>query len=104
MPEEPDVSPEEMEILDRIIQKRIAAKERLRAYEMGLIANRIMEALQARPEGMNWTEIREMFDKNVSEKQIKQALQTLKTTALTRNKVNKTEEHSGERWFLSAAS
>ncbi|HBI42890.1 MAG TPA: hypothetical protein DDY78_08540 [Planctomycetales bacterium] len=104
MPEEPDVSAEEEEILDRNIRKRIEAKKRLRAYEMGLIANRIMEALEARPEGMNWAEIREMFDKNVSEKKIKQALQTLKTTALTRNKVKETEERSGERWFLSVAS
>jgi hypothetical protein len=30
-----------MEILDRNIRKRIEAKERLRAYEMGLVANGI---------------------------------------------------------------
>jgi hypothetical protein len=87
MPEEPDVSAEEEEILDRNIRKRIEAKKRLRAYEMGLIANRIMEALQSRPNGMSWAEIREMFDKNLSDNQIRQALQTLKTTALTGKKI-----------------
>ncbi len=30
MPEEPDVSPEELEILDRINDERIEAKKRLR--------------------------------------------------------------------------
>ncbi len=103
MPEEPDVSPEEMEILDRINRERIEAKKRLRASEMGLIANRIMQALQSRPEGMTWPEIREMFDKNLSDKQIKQALQTLTSTpALTRKKVEKKEEHSGERWLAAS--
>ncbi len=100
MPEEPDVSPGEMEILDRNIRKRIEAKERLRAYEMESIANRIMEALQSRPEGMNLAEIREMFDKNLSDKQIKQVLQTLKTTALTGNSVKATAERTGDRWVL----
>src|SRR5713226_5885957 len=98
MPEEPDVSPEEMEILDRINRERIEAKKRLRASELGLIANRIMEALQSRPEGMTWAEIREMFDKNLSDKQIRQALLTLKTTPLTRKKIEKDGEHSDERW------
>src|SRR5437879_5255334 len=105
MPEEPDVSPEDEEILDRNIRKRIEAKKRLRAYEVGLIANRILEALKSRPEGMNWVEIREMFDKKLSDKQIRQALLTLTTTpALTRNNVEKNGEHADERWFLLAGS
>ncbi len=53
---------------------------------------------------MNWAEIRAMFDKKLSDKQIRQALQTLNTTALTRNKVQEKGGRSGERWFLSAAS
>jgi hypothetical protein len=104
MPEEPDVSPEEMEILDETMRKRVEAKKRLRADEARSIANRIMEALQSRPEGMSWAEIRQMFDKKLSDRQIKQALQTLKTTALTGNNVKATAEHSGERWVLLAAS
>jgi hypothetical protein len=103
MPEEPDVSLQEEEILDRIMQKRVEAKKQLRADEARSIASRIMEALQSRPDGMRWTEIREMFDKKLSDKQIKQALQTLKTTALTGNNVKATAEHSGERWVLLGA-
>jgi len=107
MPEEPDVNPQEEEILDRNIRKRIEAKKQLREREAGqenVIAKRILEALQSRPEGMNWAEIREMFDKNLSDKQIRQALLTLKTTAaLTRNQVEKNGEHPGERWFPLAA-
>ena len=110
MPEEPDVSPGDEEILDRILYEAIEAKKEQRANEAKFIANRIMEALQARPDGMNWTEIREMFDKNLSDKLVRQALQTLestatlKTTALTSNGVKETEVRSGEGWILSAAS
>jgi len=104
MPEEPDVSPEEMEILDRTMRKRIEAKKQQRAFEVGFIANRIMEALQSRPEGMTWAEIREKFDKNLNEKQIREALLTLKTTALTINKVEKNGDHSDEKWSLLAVS
>jgi hypothetical protein len=103
MPEEPDVSPEEMEILDRIHQQRLEAMEQLRAEERRLIANRILEALQARPDGMEWAEIREMFDKPVSDKQLRQALLTLETTPLKRTKVEKNGDGSGERWALLAS-
>ncbi len=104
MPEEPDMSLEDEEILDRNIRKRIEAKERLRADTTALISNRIMEALQSRPAGMKWAEIREMFDKNLSDKQIRQALLTLETTPPQRTKVEKNGDHSGERWALLAAS
>ena len=102
MPEEPDVSPEEMEILDRIHQQRLEELEPLRAEQRRLIANRIMEALQSRPEGMKWSEIREMFDKKLGDQQIRQALQTLKTTALTIT-IEKKGEHAGERFLLTAS-
>ncbi len=104
MPEEPDVSPEEMEILDGINHERVEAKKRLRADEARLIANRIMEALQSRPEGMKWAEIREMFDMNLSDKRLRQALLTLETAPPQRSKVEKNGDHSGERWALLAAS
>ncbi len=104
MPEEPDVSPEEMEILDRLLAKRVEANKRQRAVELASISNRILEALRSRPEGMNWAELREMFDKNLSDKQIREALLTLKSTPLPRAKVEKNGDHSDERWVLSAAS
>jgi hypothetical protein len=104
MPEEPDLSPEEEEILDRNIRKRIEEKKRLRADQVSFIANRILEALQSRPKGMQWVEIREMFDKKLSDKQIRQALLTLETTPLERTKVERNGDHSGERWALLAAS
>ena len=105
MPEEPDVSPEEMEILDRILDKRIEAKKQQRqrkAKQINSVADRILEALQSRLEGMNWAEIREMFDKNLSDKQIRQALLTLENTELT-IKIEKKGEHSGERFLLAAS-
>jgi hypothetical protein len=107
MPEEPDVSPEEIEILDRVWRKRIEAKEQERqreAEQLNSIAGRILEALRSRREGLEWAEIRAMFDKNLSDKQIRQALATLKTTALTGEQAQKNGEHSCERWALSAAS
>jgi hypothetical protein len=104
MPEEPDVSPEEMEILDRVWRKRVEAKKRLHAYEVRLIANRILEALRSRPEGLTWEEIREMFDRKFGTRQIRQALLTLETSALTTTKAETNGDHSGERWFLLAAS
>ena len=104
MPEEPDLSPEDIEILDHNIRKRIEAKKQQRADQVRLIANRIMEALQARPEGMKWSEIREMFDKKLGDQQIRQALQTLKTTPLKSTTVEKNGQHADERWCLLAAS
>ena len=104
MPEEPDVSPEELEILDRVWRKRIDAKKRQREEkQINSIADRILEALQSRPDGMKWAEIRGMFDKNQSDEQIRQALLTLMHTSLTRNKVEKTGEHSAERFLLAAS-
>jgi hypothetical protein len=107
MPEEPDVSPEEMEILDRVWRKRIEAKKQERqreAEQIDSIAGRILAALRSRPEGMEWAEIRALFDKNLSDKQIRQALLTLKNTALPREQVHKNGDHSCERWALMAAS
>jgi len=98
---EPDTG-DGMAILDRIIQKRVEAKKRLRAYQVRLIANRILEALQSRPEGMTWAEIRGLFDKKQSDKQIRQALLNLRTTALTIQKTEKHGDHSDERWSLLA--
>ncbi len=104
MPEEPDVSPEEMEVLDRVLRKQIEARKQERqreAAQIQSIADRIAQALQTRPEGMTWPEIRGMFDANEDE-QIRQALLTLMKTPLTRNKVEKRGEHSGERFLLAA--
>jgi hypothetical protein len=105
MPEEPDVSPEEIEILDRILRKRIEANKQQRqqeAEQIKRIADRITQALEARPEGMTWPEIRGMFNDNGDE-QIRQALSTLMKTPPARNKVEKRGEHSGERFLLAAS-
>jgi hypothetical protein len=104
MPEEPDLSPEDIEILDRNIRKRIEAKKQQRqreAEQINSVADQILEALQTRPEGMSWPEIRAMFDQN-SDEQIRKALLTLMKTPLTRSKVEKRGEHSGERFLLAA--
>jgi hypothetical protein len=104
MPEEPDVSPEELEILDRVLRKQIEARKQERqreAEQMQSIAERIMQALQARPEGMTWLEIRGMFSCD-GEEQIRQALSTLMKTPPAPNKVVKRGEQAGER-FLPAA-
>jgi hypothetical protein len=104
MPEEPDVSREEMEILDHILRKRIEAKKQQRqkeAEQVKAIADRIMQALEARPEGMTWAEIRGMFNDNGDE-QVRQALSTLMKTPPTRNKVEKREEPFGEVFLLAA--
>jgi hypothetical protein len=107
MPEEPDVNLEEEEILDRNIRKRIEARKQQRLREVGkgdAIANRILEALQSRPEGMTWAEIRGLFGKNQSDEQIRQALISLNTTTkLSRNHDEQTGERSSERFLLAAS-
>jgi len=106
MPEEPDVSPQEEELLDANIRKRVESKRQLRVTQVGqenAIANQILAALQSRPEGMTWKEIREMFDAELSSKLIRQALLLLKTTALTKTETENTETHSNERWFRLAS-
>jgi hypothetical protein len=85
MPEEPDLSPDDIEILDQNIRKRIEAKKQSRQRErdeINSVADRILAALKSRPDGMRWAEIREMFDKNDSDEQIKQALLFLMKTPL----------------------
>jgi hypothetical protein len=104
MPEEPDVSPEEMEVLDRILRKRIEEKKQERQHEaeqVQSIAERIMQALQARPDGMTWLEIRGMFNSDGDE-QIRKALLSLMKTPQERNKVEKRGEQAGERFLLAA--
>ena len=106
MPEEPDVSPEEMEILDRVWRKRIEDKKQQRQREeeeINSVTGRILAALKSRPDGMRWAEIRAMFDKNHNDEQIKQALLFLMKTPLIRQKVEKKEEQSGERFLLAAS-
>lgn len=99
MPEEPDFNLEDLEILDRNLRKRIEAKKQLRAEkEINAIADRILAALQSRPDGMEWQEIRQMFDESHSDEQIRQALKT----PLVRTKVEKTRQHSGERFLLAS--
>src|SRR2546423_1056300 len=103
MPEEPDLSPEDIEILDEKIRKRIEAKKQQRqreAEQIESIADQILTALKARPDGMPWAEIRAMFDNNHSDEQIRQALLALMKAPLpmTRQKVEKKGEHSGERF------
>src|SRR6266478_964248 len=104
MPEEPDVSPEELEILDRVWRKRIEAKKQQREREAGqqtLIAEQILAALKSRPKGMTWPEIRALFGTKQSDELIKQVLLTLMKTSLA-TKVQKTEEHAGERFLLAS--
>jgi len=104
MPEEPDVSPEEMEILDRVLRKQIEAKKQERqrqAEQIQALEDRIMHALQTRPEGMTWREIRELFDGD-SEEQIRQALSALMLVPLIRTRVEIKGEPSGERFLLAA--
>ena len=47
MPEEPDVSPQEQEILDRNIRKRIEAKKQQREREAGQVAAQLLEEAAA---------------------------------------------------------
>jgi hypothetical protein len=104
MPEEPDVSPEELEVLDRVLRKQIEARKQQRqreAEQIQSIADRIMQALQARPEGMTWPEIREMFNSDADEP-IRKALLSLMKTPRERTRVEKREEHAGERFLLAA--
>ena len=100
MPEEPDVSPEEMEILDRVWRKRIEAKERQREEQINAIADRILEALQSRGEGMQWAEIRDMFDKNSTDEQIRKALLTLMQPPL---RIKIRVENTRESFLLAAS-
>ena len=98
MPEEPDASPEDIEILDRIWRKRIEAKKQEREEkQISAMAERILQALQSRPDGMRWAEIQGLFDNNHSDEQIRQALAALMRTPLARNKVEKTGGQFGER-------
>jgi hypothetical protein len=106
MPEEPDLTPEDVEILDRNIRQRIEARKQLRqreAEEINSVADQILAALRSRPDGMRWPEIRGLFDTTYSDKQIEQALLGLMKTPLTRQKVEKKGEQSGERFLLAAS-
>lgn len=103
MPEEPDVSPEEMEVLDRVWRRRIQAKKQQRQEHINSIADRILQALQSRPDGMRWAEIRGLFDNNHSDEEVRQALLMLTTKPTIKIKrVEQTEDHSGERFLLAA--
>lgn len=101
MPEEPDVSPEELEILDRVWRKRVEAAEREREDHIKSIADRILKALQSQPDGMRWEEIRGLFDKTHSDRQIRQVLLTL-TTRPAIKRVEQAGEQPGERFLLAA--
>jgi hypothetical protein len=106
MPEEPDLSPEDIEILDQNIRKRIEAKKQSRrreVEEISSVAGQILAALKSRPDGMRWAEIRRMFDRTHSDEQIDQALQILMQAPLTSQKVEKKGEQSGERFLLAAS-
>jgi hypothetical protein len=106
MPEEPDLSPEDIEILDQNVRQRIEAKAQSRrrgAEVVGPVTDRILAALKSRPDGMRWAEIRGMFDTTHSDEQIQQALQTLMKAPLTRQKIEKLGELSGERFLLAAS-
>ena len=67
-------------------------------------AERILEALKSRPEGMQWEEIRGLFDKGHSDEEIRQALRTLLKTPTTmiRQKPEKKGENGSERFLLAA--
>ncbi len=69
------------------------------------VADRILQALKSRPDGMGWEEIRRMFDKSHSDEQIRQALLSLMKTPLprSRQKVEKRGEDAGERFLLAAS-
>lgn len=105
MPEEPDVSPADEEILDRIHRSRVAAKKRLlptvsQQFAMA-IANRILHALRANPNGLEWVQIREMFEIDVSDQQIRHVLLSLQKRTL-KTEVNPDGERFGERWLLAS--
>jgi hypothetical protein len=104
MPEEPDVSPEELEVLDRVLRKQIEVRKQERqreAEQIQSIADRITQALQARPEGMTWPEIRGMFNSDGDE-QVRKALLSLMKAPQASNKVEKRGEQAGERFLLAA--
>jgi glutamyl-tRNA reductase len=104
MPEEPDVSPEELDVLDRVLRMQIEARKQERqreAEQIQSITDRIMQALQTRPEGMTWLEIRGMFN-GEGDEQIRNALLCLMKTPQARNKVEKRGEQAGERFLLAA--
>jgi hypothetical protein len=69
------------------------------------VADRILEALKSRPEGLRWEEIRGLFDSNHSDEEIRQALRTLMKTPRTRisQQIEKKGEHSSERFLLAAS-
>jgi hypothetical protein len=106
MPEEPDLNPEDIDILDRNLRARIATKKQSRKREteaINAVADQIVAALRARTDGMRWAEIRGLFDTTHSDEQIEQALQLLMKTPRTRQKVEKRGEESGERFLLAAS-
>jgi hypothetical protein len=106
MPEEPDLSPVDIDILDRNLRQRIDARKEVRrreADEINDVADRIMAALQTRPDGMRLAEIRALFDQSHSDEQIQQALRILVRTPATRQKVEKRAESTGERFLLAAS-
>jgi hypothetical protein len=108
MPEEPDVSPEELEILDRVLLKQIEARKHQRqreAEQINSVADQILAVLKTRPQGMTAGEIRTVLGEKYSDEQISEALLALmkKPLAMTRQKVEKTAEPSGERFLLAAS-
>ena len=103
MPEEPDLSPEDIEILDQNIRKRIEAKKQLRGDRNQIHRRPHPGSLAVAPDGMEWQEIRQMFAEAHSDEQVRQALQKLMKTPLPRNKVEKMRQHSGERFLLAAS-
>ena len=65
------------------------------------VADRIMEALRARPDGLTRTEIRDLFKRNESGERIDQALTLLLAVGHARSTREETGGRPVERWFAS---
>ncbi len=63
------------------------------------VADRILRSLRKSPQGLTRTSIRELFQRNRSELEIKNGLRMLREHGLARRKRKKTAGRPSERWF-----
>ena len=65
------------------------------------VADTILEALRAAPDGLNRTEISGLFQRHKDEEQISRALTTLAQHGRARRKSEKTRGRPVERWYAT---
>lgn len=65
------------------------------------ICDRILEGLQAKPEGLSRTDISQLFARHVSQARLDRALQLLRNTGRAHSETVVTEGRSAEMWVLS---